>query len=395
VELPFALPSSLLESDDLALVLAFGKLSVLEACAVFEDTVLRAEAPAERISALHINRLSLDRLRELSGAHKCGPIIEVVDTSSSEQRKLVDLLAAHLEDKSNVSLSGYDVAEDHYENLVRSMLNGLRARGLRRVRLLRPDGNELLSEQVLKREAVDVIAFPYHGGFALAPTVWVPDAVAMRQRGTRRPSPHPDIALSPRLARTLVNLAGLRQGQVLLDPFCGAGTILVEAYAKSLRCLGVDSRASRVQEARENLRWSIGGVTDSGYDIRKGDARDLPRMLRGTKVDGIVTEPLLLPRLDARPRTVTARAMVNESANVYNDALASMAECIHPDGRIVVVVPVVQTMDGDEVTLTLDGRRLGLRLYQPGPVGFEYPVRLSFESTRWIRRAVYVFEPKS
>ncbi|HKT22732.1 MAG TPA: methyltransferase domain-containing protein, partial [Nitrososphaerales archaeon] len=349
----------------------------------------------ERISAIHADHVSLERLSELSGAHKCGPIAEVVDSTSSEPTKLADLMSGLLEDKSNVSLSGYDVSEDDYEDLVRSMLDALRARGLRKVRLLRPDGNELLSEQVLRREAVDVITFPYHGGFALAPTVWVPDSASMRQRGTGRPAPHPDIALSPRLARTLVNLAGLRPGQVLLDPFCGAGTILVEAFGKSLRCLGVDSRASRVQEARENLRWSIGGVTDRGYDIRKGDARDLPRMLRGTKVDAIVTEPLLLPRLDARPRTATARAMLDEPARVYNDALASMAECIHPDGRIVVVVPVVQTMDGDEVTLTLDGRRLGLRLYQPGPVGFEYPVRLSFESTRWIRRAVYVFEPRS
>jgi hypothetical protein len=87
--------------------------------------------------------------------------------------------------------------------------------------------------------------------------------------------------------------------------------------------------------------------------------------------------------------------MIGESAQVYNDALASMAGSIHPEGRIVVVVPVIQTMEGDEVTLTLEGRRLGLRLFQPGPVGFEYPVRLSFESTRWIRRAVYVFEPRS
>jgi hypothetical protein len=87
--------------------------------------------------------------------------------------------------------------------------------------------------------------------------------------------------------------------------------------------------------------------------------------------------------------------MIEGSARIYNDALASMADSVHPEGRIVIVVPVVQTMDGDEVTLTLEGRRLGLRLYQPGPVGFEYPVRLSFESTRWVRRAVYVFEPRS
>jgi tRNA G10 N-methylase Trm11 len=393
--MPFVLPPSLLETDALCFILAFGKLSILEACSVLGRSVQRAESPGERVSFFHVDHPSVERIEELSGVHKCAPLGVVLGSSSGNQRKLIDLIAYHLEDKSNVSVSGYDIGEDDYEDLVRSMLDGLREAGLRKVRLLRPRGNELLSEKVVSREAIDVIAFPYHGGFALGPTSWVPDSASMRYRGIGKPSPHPDIALSPRLARTLVNLAGLKPGQTLLDPFCGSGTILQEAYSKSLRCLGLDSSASRVQEARENLRWSVGGVTDRGYDIRKGDARDLSRILRGTKVDAVVTEPLLLPRLDARPRTATAQTMIEGSARIYNDALASMADSIHPEGRIVVVVPVVQTMDGDEVTLTLEGRRLGLRLYQPGPVGFEYPVRLSFESTRWVRRAVYVFEPRS
>lgn len=392
--MPFVLPPSLVETDDVALVLAFGKLSVLEACTVLGRSVQRAEAPSERVSVLHVDHLQPDRLAELSGVHKCAPLVSTVDSASGDLGKLTRLMTSFLEEKSNVSLSAYDIGEDEYEDFVRSMLDSLREAGLKKVRLLRPKGNELLSEQVLSREALDVIAFPYHSGYGLGPTAWVPDSASMRARGTGRPVPHPDIALSPRLARTLVNLAGLEPGQTVLDPFCGSGTILVEAYAKSLRCLGLDSRASRVQEARENLHWSVGGVTDRGYDIRKGDARDLSRVLRGTRVDAVVTEPLLLPHLDARPRTSTAKAMIEESARVYNDALASMAGSIRPEGRIVVVVPVIQTMEGDEVTLVLEGRKLGLRLYQPGPVGFEYPVRLSFETTRWVRRAVYVFEPR-
>ncbi len=393
--MPFVLPSSLLETEDLALVLAFGKLSVLEACTILGRAVLRAEAPSERVSLFHVDHPQPERIAELSGVHKVAPLTSVVDSAADVPSALVDLMLSHVEDKSNISLSGYDVGEDDYEALVRSILDGMREAGLKKVRLLRPKGNELLSERILARDAFDVVAFPYHGGFGLGPTSWVPDSASFRQRGTLKPAPHPDIALSPRLARTLVNLAGLSPGQTVLDPFCGSGTILIEAYGKSLRCLGLDTSATRVQEARENLHWSVGGVTDRGYDIRKGDARDLPRMLRGTKVDAIVTEPLLLPRLDARPKTSTAQSMVAESAQVYNDALASMAEVINPEGRIVVVVPVVQTMDGDEVALTLEGRKLGLRLWQPGPVGFEYPVRLSFESTRWVRRAVYVFEPRS
>ncbi len=393
--MPFVLPQSVLETDEISLVLAFGRLSVLEACTVLGRSVLRAEAPSERVSVLQVDHLPVERVAEFSGIHKCAPLTSKLDSSSGDMGGLVEFMLSYLEDKSNVSLSGYDVGEDEYEDLVRAMLDGIRGAGLKKVRLLRPPGNELTSERVVTREALDVVAFPYRGGFGLGPTAWVPDSAAMRRRGILKPIPHPDIALSPRLARTLVNLAELRPGQTVLDPFCGSGTILIEAYGKSLRCLGLDSKASRVQEARENIRWSVGGIDSRGYDVRKGDARDLSRMLRGSKVDAVVTEPLLLPRLDARPKTATARAMVEEAAEVYNDALASMAESISPDGRIVVVVPVVQTMDGDEVTLTLEGRKLGLRLHQPGPVGFEYPVRLSFESTRWVRRAVYVFEPHS
>ena len=392
--MPFVLPSSFLEAEDVALVLAFGKLSVLEAGAVLGPSVLQAEAPSERVSLLHVDHLRADLVEALSGVHKVAPILSIVESAEHTPAELIELMLSHVEDRSNISVSGYDLGEDAYEELVRSILDGLRDAGLKKVRLLRPKGNELLSEGVLSREAFDVVAFPYRGGFALGPTAWVPDSASMRRRGTSRPAPHSDIALSPRLARTLVNLAGLQPGQTVLDPFCGSGTILAEAYGMSMRCLGLDSSASRVQEARENLHWSVGGVTDRGYDIRKGDARDLRRMLRGTRVNAIVTEPLLLPRLDARPKTATAEAMIQESARVYNDALASMAEVIHPEGRIVIVVPVVQTMDGDEVTLTLEGRKLGLRLFQPGPTGFEYPIRLSFESTRWIRRAVYAFEPR-
>ena len=394
-EMPFLIPQSALETDETAFVLAFGKLSILEACTVLGRDVQRAESPTERVSVIRGNRLDPKRIAELAGTHKCAPLAAQPDSPSGDLAPLVDLMESYLDDKSNVSLSGYGLLEDDYEELVRSLLDGLREAGLRKVRLLRPRGDELLSEQVVSRQALDVVAFPYHGGFGLGPTAWVPDSASMKRRGTMKPAPHPDIAMSPRLARTLVNLADLMPGQTLLDPFCGSGTILIEARAKSLRCLGLDSRASRVQQARENLRWSAGGASDRGYDIRKGDAREASRLLRGTRVDAVVTEPLLLPRLDARPRTQTAKAMIAEAAEVYNDALASMADSIDSDGRIVVVVPVVQTMDGDEVSLTLDGRKLGLRYFQPGPVGFEYPVRLSFESTRWVKRAVYVFEPRS
>lgn len=377
------------------MVLAYGRLTVLEACSVLGGSVLKAEAPCERVSVLKVRRPGLEGVTELAGAHKVAPVMAVFDGSSTGVGKLVERVSDHLHDKLTLSVSGYDVSEDDYDTIVRSLLDEVKRAGFDKAHLLRPDNNELRAEQVQSRSALDVVAFPYHGGIGLGPTVWVPDSVSMRERGTQKPTPHSDISMSPRLARVLLNLSGLRKGQTVLDPFCGSGTILAEAFTRSMRCLGLDAKTNRVRDARENLSWLVGSVKDKGYDIRVGDARELSRMLRGTRVDAIVTEPLLVPRIQARPRSSTAADLINQAGEVYGDALASMAEVLQPGGRIVVVVPVIETMDGEEVSMTLEGRELGLRLFQPGPVGFEYPVRLSFESTRWVKRAVYVFESRS
>jgi len=377
------------------MVLAFGKLSVLEACSVLQGFVLRVEVPFERVSVIKIRKPAPERLRELAGVHKIAPLIAIADGTSRQLGNLVEKVAEHLHDKVTLSVSGYGVDEDDYESIVRGLLDEVKRAGFSKAHLLRPDNNELHAEKVQSRSALDVIAFPYHEGIGLGPTAWIPDSKAMRERGTQKPTPHSDISMSPRLARVLLNLSGLRRGQTLLDPFCGSGTILAEAFTSSIRCLGLDTKTNRVRDARENLGWLVGSVKDKGYDIRVGDVRELPQMLHGSKVDAVVTEPLLLPRIAARPKTSTATDLIRQAGEVYSGALASMAEVLQPWGRIVVVVPVIQTMDGEEVSLTLEGRRLGLRLFQPGPVGFQYPVRLSFESTRWIRRAVYVFEPAS
>jgi len=393
--MPFILPRRFIDSDEVALVLAFGRLSVLEACSVLEGSVLRAEAPCERVAVLKVRRPGPDWVTGLAGVHKVAPLMAASDESSAGVGKLVEKVSDYLHDKATLSVSGYDIGEDDYETIVRSLLDEVKRAGFDKAHLLRPDNNELLAEHVLLRSALDVVAFPYHEGIGLGPTVWVPDSASMRERGTQKPTPHSEISMSPRLARVLLNLSGLKKGQTVLDPFCGSGTILAEAFISSMRCLGLDAKTNRVRDARENLRWLVGSVKDKGYDIRVGDARELPHMLRWSKVDAVVTEPLLLPRIDARPRTNTATDLINQAGEVYGDALASMAEVLKSGGRIVVVVPVIQTMDGEEVSMTLEGRQLGLKLFQPGPVGFQYPVRLSFESTRWVKRAVYVFESRS
>jgi tRNA G10 N-methylase Trm11 len=57
----------------------------------------------------------------------------------------------------------------------------------------------------------------------------------------------------PQVARELLNLLGLQAGQdIVLDPFCGSGTLLIEAAAAGINSIGfdIDSLAAFITEAK-------------------------------------------------------------------------------------------------------------------------------------------------
>lgn len=69
----------------------------------------------------------------------------------------------------------------------------------------------------------------------------------------------------PRLARAMVNLSGADK---ILDPFCGAGGILIEAGLCGLSCVGFDIDEKMLERARKNLDFF--GIKD--YTLMKKDA---------------------------------------------------------------------------------------------------------------------------
>jgi len=74
-----------------------------------------------------------------------------------------------------------------------------------------------------------------------------------RRRPKERPAFHPS-TMKPRLARCFVNLARARIGEVLLDPFCGVGGILIEAGIMGCRAVGTDCDPRMVHKAMKNIR---------------------------------------------------------------------------------------------------------------------------------------------
>ncbi|MEM2873833.1 MAG: DNA methyltransferase [Candidatus Nanoarchaeia archaeon] len=101
----------------------------------------------------------------------------------------------------------------------------------------------------------------------------------------KKPAFHPT-SLKPKLARLLVNLSRAKKNQTLLDPFCGTGSVLIEAAILGCKPIGTDIDAEMVKGSKTNLKF---------YKLRakvqEGNALELEKLFKPNSIDAIATDP--------------------------------------------------------------------------------------------------------
>ena len=86
-----------------------------------------------------------------------------------------------------------------------------------------------------------------------------------------------------KLSRAMVNLSGLNEKETLCDPFCGSGTILLEAESMGIRSIGIDFDKKMCNIAKKNL-------SSNGFNSRIINAGYEHLQNIKDKIDGIVTD---------------------------------------------------------------------------------------------------------
>ena len=132
------------------------------------------------------------------------------------------------------------------------------------------------------------------------------------RRPRKKPFFHPS-AMPSKLARCMVNLAHGKAETLLLDPFCGTGTSLIEATYIGCRAVGVDAQRRMISGCRKNLRHF--NISPEG--LIWADARHLPLF----KVDCVVTDPPY-GRSSSTLKSTT-KQLVQEVLAVSHDLLAA------------------------------------------------------------------------
>jgi tRNA (guanine10-N2)-dimethyltransferase len=143
----------------------------------------------------------------------------------------------------------------------------------------------------------------------------------VERRPRKKPFFHPS-AMSAKLTRCMVNLAKPKTGELLLDPFCGTGSTLIEAALIGCRVLGLDIKRRMVRGSLKNLAYF--NIKPEGVIV--ADAKKPPL----AKVDCVVTDP---------PYGRSATTLRRTTKQIVEEVLVTANSMLDKGRRICIAAP--------------------------------------------------------
>lgn len=229
---------------------------------------------------------------------------------------------------------------------------------------------EVLKKKLVENKAEILFCVGKEQTF-VATTMAVHNPFEFQKRDVGKPVQRTIFAIPPRIARIMVNLADSTEGKVLLDPFCGVGTILQEALLSKAKAIGVDINRWCVKATSRNIEWLKDeySLENAEYRVLQGDVHGLSRKIGWEQVDCIATEPDLGPALRQVPTTSYAVRIAEKLEPLYYGLLGEAYKVLRSGGRLVLVSPYIKTRSGKSVTVGIERKAV--------EIGFErvYPFK--------------------
>lgn len=170
--------------------------------------------------------------------------------------------------------------------------------------------------------------------------------------------------IPPKVAQAMLNLAGAKSTDTLLDPFCGVGTFVQEGALLGYRMVGSDIDKLAIAGSEKNLEWFRNRykIPKGKYHLDAVDARAVSAFISHLQeiraIDGIkavVTEGTLGPIYGKLPSPDEMQENFAELGKLYTEVFADMAKFLESKSKIVMCIPAYK-LSAQEYTLfpTLD-----------------------------------------
>ena len=338
-----------------------------------ERQVLIAETPATDAEYL---------IKRLGGTIKVGSVLSFCPSRNPEvfKAEILKLIEEDLAKRTQTNkycfgFSYYGANPPDLKKIGLSIKGTLKEKGVSArfvVSNERTLSSVVVAQNKLVRGGAELILAENSEGIFIGKTLAVQDFKGLSRRDYGRPG-RDDLSgmLPPKVAQIMLNLSQkipvhcdctlnkTEKCPLIIDPFCGSGTVLMEAEMMGAENLiGSDISPKAIADTKINLEWlkKNGQIRKGDWQLLEVSATEVSKKITPASVDAIVTEPYLGPQRGAHDLSKTSADL----ERLYSAALVEFKKILKPDGHIVLVFPAFAS-----------GRRPDLRFINPNIDGYK------------------------
>lgn len=170
------------------------------------------------------------------------------------------------------------------------------------------------------------------------------DTSQVEYRDMHKPIRREQLAISPRLAKILINLSGAKEKDLLLDPFCGVAGIIQEALLKKVNCYGSDIDPHAIRDARINLTWLADEYKiKERFTIEQNNAKHIPNK----QFSAVATETPLGDLVTKKPNDFASKKIIEKFERMIIPILKHLKTIKKPHAKIAITFPKIRKVGVD------------------------------------------------
>jgi len=323
-------------------------LSLAEVLAVIKPKsyILISEEFLVTETSADLNPLNL--ITVLGGTIKIGLIKEELAISSYKNKIEESILQIIRDRQKEVASGKFNFGFSNYSNLdfghlglkIKKDLSSLKINTRFVVSREKTLSSVIVEQNKLLRKGVEIVFARYEDYVILGETMAVQPFKSLSYRDFSRPARDDKSGmLPPKLAKIMINLAEADKDGLLVDPFCGSGTILSEAILMGYNNLyGLDLSSKAIDDSFKNINWikEQYQIEPVSIKFKVKNVLDLSKFIKVNSVSAFISEPYLGPQRGK----IEFKSVIKEIEYLYTKALVQMYQVLEKGGRVVMVWPV-------------------------------------------------------
>lgn len=291
----------------------------------------------------------------LGGTVKIGKVVAILDKKKNLKDEIVNQLVSLGGLKATFGVTFLNDSRINID-FVSDIKKNLEEKGITS-RFIIPKSPTGLSSVVIKKQhATEFLILNLNDKDVIAKILDVQDFEDWGKRDYKRPCFDPKIGmLPPKVARIMVNLAfqiyeqqvTKNQRPILLDPFCGVGTIPAEAMILDWDIIASDFSKEMIDKTQKNLTWLKTQYKIKGKDqYYISDATHISDKVPKESIDAIVTEPFMGQNFEIMPSTGLVKRTISGLERLYRGSLKDWYKVLKKEGLIIITIPSFNIREG-------------------------------------------------